>query len=193
MLPALGAGATSPEDTVRATADRALEILADDALSNGQKTERLTVLLDDVSDFETTSKLVLARGWSQFDEAQRKEFQVLLRDYLVARYRSRVDDYAGEKVEILGGRDEARGDYTVHTKISGGGRPQPIVVDYRLRKDDAGTWRVIDVIGEDISVVSNLRSQFQSLLSKGGPQKLIDTLRSKIASGEVERTPEGSL
>jgi phospholipid transport system substrate-binding protein len=182
--------AASPEETVRTTADGALQILADKALSNTQKTDRLADLLDGVSDFETTSKLVLARGWKELSEEQRKEFQDLLRDYLIARYRARVDDYAGETVEIIGGRTEARGDYTVHTRIKGGGRPEPIVVDYRLRKDAAGTWRVIDIIGEGISLISNLRSQFQSMLSRGGPEKLMKTLRDKIAQGDVKDANE---
>jgi phospholipid transport system substrate-binding protein len=88
-------------------------------------------------------------------------------------------------------REEARGDYTVHTKVKGGGHPE-IAVDYRLRKDPKGDWRVIDVIGEDISLVSNLRSQFQSLLSRGGPDKLIQTLRDKIAKGEAAGDNEKS-
>ena len=140
--------------------------------------------MDGVSDFETTSKLVLARGWKDFSEPQRKEFQQLLRDYLIARYRSRIDDYAGQTVQVVNGREEARGDYTVHTQVQTAGKPA-IQVDYRLRKDPQGDWRVIDVIGEDISIVSNLRSQFQSMLSQGGPEKLIKSLRDKIASGQA--------
>ena len=182
------AGAT-PEETVRTTADNALVILADGSLSTDQKTERLTTLLDGVSDFETTSKLVLARAWGDFSEEQRKEFQTLLRDYLIARYRDRVDDYAGQTVDVTGGREEARGDYTVHTKVKSGAK-EPILVDYRLRKDAAGQWRVIDIIGEGLSIVSNLRSQFQSILSRGGPDKLIQTLRDKIASGEAAKDSE---
>jgi phospholipid transport system substrate-binding protein len=178
------ARAASPEDTVRTTADKALQILADKGLSNQQKTDQLSTLMDGVSDFETTSKLVLARGWKDFSDSQRKEFQELLRDYLIARYRSRIDEYAGQTVQIVNGREEARGDYTVQTRVQTPGK-QPIQVDYRMRKDPRGDWRVIDIIGEDISVVSNLRSQFQSMLSQGGPDKLLKSLRDKIASGQA--------
>jgi phospholipid transport system substrate-binding protein len=178
------ARANSPEETVRTTADEALAILANKSLNNQQKTDQLAKLMDGVSDFETTSKLVLAQGWKSFSDPQRKEFQQLLRDYLIARYRSRIDEYAGQTVQVLSGREEARGDYTVNTKVQTPGK-QPIAVAYRMRKDPQGDWRVIDIIGEDISVVSNLRSQFQSLLSQGGPDKLIQTLKDKIASGQA--------
>jgi phospholipid transport system substrate-binding protein len=187
--PAVHAAAT-PEETVRTTADQALVILGDKALNKAQKTSKLTTLMDGVSDFETTSKLVLARAWKDFSADQQKEFQKLLRDYLIARYRDRVDDYAGQTVDVTGGREEARGDYTVHTRIKSPKTAEPILVDYRLRKDAAGAWRVIDIIGEGLSIVSNLRSQFQSLLSRGGPDKLIQTLRDKIASGEAAKDGE---
>ena len=180
----------SPEETVRTTADQALAILADKSLSKTQKTQKLTTLMDGVSDFETTSKLVLARGWKDFSPQQQKDFQQLLRDYLIARYRDRVDDYAGQTVEVTGGREEARGDYTVHTRIKSPKAGEPILVDYRLRKDASGNWRVIDVIGEGLSIVSNLRSQFESMLSRGGPDKLIQTLRDKIATGEAAKDGE---
>jgi phospholipid transport system substrate-binding protein len=180
----------TPEDTVRTTADQALVILGDKALTKAQRTAKLTTLMDGVSDFETTSKLVLARAWKDFSADQQKEFQQLLRDYLIARYRDRVDDYAGQTVDVTGGREEARGDYTVHTRIKSPKTAEPILVDYRLRKDAAGTWRVIDIIGEGLSIVSNLRSQFQSLLSRGGPDKLIQTLRDKIATGEAAKDGE---
>jgi phospholipid transport system substrate-binding protein len=191
---AVAAGAAgSPEETVRSTADRALVVLADDSLSKAQKTSQLTTLLDGVSDFETSSKLVLARAWNDFSPEQRTEFQQLLRDYLIARYRDRVDDYAGQTVEVTGGREEARGDYTVHTKLKSPKGGDPILVDYRLRKNPAGEWRIIDVIGEGLSIVSNLRSQFQSMLARGGPDKLIRSLRDKIASGEAAKDAEKDL
>jgi len=36
-----------------------------------------------------------------------------------------------------------------------------------------------------VSLVSNFRSQFQEILSGGGPERLIDLLRQKNASGEL--------
>jgi hypothetical protein len=35
-----------------------------------------------------------------------------------------------------------------------------------------------------VSLVANFRSQFQDLMSQGGPQKVLDVLRQKNASGE---------
>ena len=46
-------------------------------------------------------------------------------------------DYKNERMTTVGDREEARGDWTVQTKIVRGG-PDDILVDYRLRKDKSG-------------------------------------------------------
>ncbi len=56
------------------------------------------------------------------------------------------------------------------------------MVDYRLRKHDS-EWRVIDVVIEGISMVSNYRDQFKSIVSSGGPELLLEKLKEKNAAG----------
>jgi phospholipid transport system substrate-binding protein len=65
---------------------------------------------------------------------------------------------------------------------------QDLSVEYRLRKV-GDRWRLIDVIGEGISLVSNLRSQFGEILNDGGPEKLLKVLRDKNASGTPAKLP----
>jgi phospholipid transport system substrate-binding protein len=185
-LPASSATET-PEQFVERTSNEVLSILRDGGLSHDAKIAKLEVMLDERSDFETISKLVLAVHYKKFSDAQKKDFVSLLHRYLTTTYGHQIDNYANETVSITGGREEARGDYTVQTKIrrtSG----QDLAVEYRLRKvGDA--WRVIDVIGEGISLVSNLRSQFGEILSDGGPEKLLKVLREKNASGKPADLP----
>src|SRR6185436_4928392 len=104
-------------------------------------------------------------------------------------YGRNVENYKNEKVTITGARQETGGDSTVKTKILRGG-PGDILVDYRLRQRD-GTWKIIDVIIEGVSLVSNFRSQFQDILSSGGPDHLIALLKDKNAKGESMKTPGG--
>ena len=56
-------------------------------------------------------------------------------------------------------------------------------MDYRLRKRDAA-WHAIDVITESVSLISNFRTQTQEIISKAGPQGLIERLREKNDSRE---------
>lgn len=180
MVSLASAGET-PEQFVERTSNDALVVLRDKAMDRKARIDRLETLLEERSDFTTIGKLVLAANYRQFSDAQKKEFEFLLRRYLTNTYGNQIDNYANETVEVTGGRAEARGDYTVLTKLK---RPsgEDILVDYRLRAVEGG-WHLIDVIGEGISLVSNLRSQFGEILTRGGPEKLLKTLREKNAKG----------
>jgi phospholipid transport system substrate-binding protein len=133
-------------------------------------------------DFDTLSRLVLAQNWKTLTEAQRTDFVREFKQHLALSYGKNVDSYRNERVAILSEREEARGDWTVKTKIVRGG-PDDIAVDYRLRQTD-GTWRIIDFIIEGVSLVSNYRSQFQEIMAHGGAERLLELLRDKNAKGE---------
>ena len=181
------AATETPEQFVERTSNEVLVILRDGALAHDAKITRLEAMLDQRSDFDTISKLVLAAHYRQFDDVQKKEFVALLHRYLTTTYGNQIDNYANETVAVTGGRPEARGDYTVQTRIKRS-TGADLAVDYRLRKV-GDNWRLIDVIGEGISLVSNLRSQFGEILGAGGPERLLKVLREKNASGTPAKLP----
>lgn len=169
----------SPEDVIRSTAAKVIEVLADKEQTTAQKKTVLDSYLDTCCDFETISKLVMAKNWKSLKPDQQKEFVTLFRQYLVATYGDNIENYKGETVDILSGRKEARDDYTVMTKIERGSSDADLLVDYRLRQTPSGEWQIIDVIAEGISLVSNLRSQFQEVISQNGTEGLMKRLREK--------------
>ena len=67
---------------------------------------------------------------------------------------------AKKRITIVDDRQEPRGDWTVRTKIVRHGSDD-IAVDYRLRETD-GTWKIIDVTIEGLSLASNYRSRSRS-------------------------------
>ncbi len=167
---------------VEQTTSRVIKILADSGTSADEKRRRVQDVVYAAVDFETLSRLILARNWSRFSEAQRKEFMDLFKAHLSMTYGRNVENYKNEKVTIQGSRAESQGDWTVKTKIIRGG-PDDIQVDYRLRQRD-GQWKIIDVVIEGVSLVSNFRSQFQDVVSSGGPDRLLGLLREKNEKGE---------
>jgi len=168
-------------------ANQVLAVLRDSTLSSQQRLESLEALSLERFDFKTMSRLVLARNWKQFSEAEQEEFQVEFKRYLARNYGSRIDRYNQEEVEILGEREEPRGDVTVRTRIVGG-EFDGATLDFRLR-GKSGPWLVIDVIAEGISFVSNYRDQFREVLGRGGPPHLLQQLREKNAA-EVPASDE---
>ncbi|MGD9763727.1 MAG: phospholipid-binding protein MlaC [Candidatus Binatia bacterium] len=181
--------AQTPSQVVDGLAAQVLVVLKDDKLSSDEKRDRIEQIADTAIDFTTLSKLVLARHWSQFSPEQQKEFAAEFRKHLAITYGRNVDSYQNESVVVLSERPESRGDVTVLTKIERGGGNEDIVVDYRLRRK-TGDWKIIDVIVEGVSLVSNFRSQFQDILATGGPNRLLTLLREKNAAGQpLQPTP----
>jgi phospholipid transport system substrate-binding protein len=172
---------------VEKTTSSVITVLVNQKLSTEEKRKQVEDVVLERVDFETLSKLVLARNWTKFTEAQRREFMDLFKNHLSMTYGRNVESYKNEKVQITGSRQETGGDATVKTKIVRGGGGNDIQVDYRLRQRD-GTWKIIDVVIEGVSLVSNFRSQFQDVVASGGPERLLALLREKNAKGEPLKT-----
>ena len=177
------AATDSPRAVVEELTNQVLAVLADKSLSTDVKKKKVEDLVYKHVDFDVVARLILAKNWQQFSDQQKKEFIEEFKQHLSMTYGKSVDNYKNEKVDVVADHEEARGDWTVKTKIVRGG-PDDIAVDYRLRKNQNGDWKIIDVIIEGVSLVSSFRSQIQEAVSSGGPENAIKLLREKNAKGE---------
>jgi len=179
--------ATESEAAARAviaeTIDEVLAVLRDKSKPTEDRIRSLEQIVYGRFDLYVMSRLVLARNWKRFSETQKEQYVVEFKQYLTNTYGNRIERYDQQEVEIIGEREEPRGDVVVKTKILGG-EFEGALVDYRLRKHDS-EWRVIDVVIEGISMVSNYRDQFKSIVSSGGPELLLEKLKEKNAAGMV--------
>jgi phospholipid transport system substrate-binding protein len=181
--------AQSPSEVVVGTSEAVIAVLKDATLDRAAKRARIEQVVMRSVDFDTLSKLTMARNWARLTPAQQIEFKEEFRRHLSATYGRRIDDYRNETVTVLGTRPEQRGDQTVKTKINRGGGSADVLVDYRMRQKD-GEWKVIDIVIEGVSLVANFRSQFQDLMAQGGAERLLSVLKQKTA--EEERKPGGN-
>ncbi len=172
----------TPTAVVQQTADAVVAVLADKSLSVEQRRHKVEDIVYAHFDFETLSRLVLARNWKELTPEQQKSFVEEFKRHLSVTYGKNVENYNNEKAVVIGDRAEARDDWTVKTKVV---RPNAddILMDYRLRKE-GGEWRVIDVTIEGVSLVANFRAQFQEIISRDGAAKLIQLLHEKNEKGE---------
>lgn len=131
-------------------------------------------------DFSRMTKLVLGRNRKKLSEEQQVEFQHEFKRHLTITYGRRIEGFAEEQIEIGAARLERNGDVTVKTKIVGGSA-DGLLVDYRLRESD-GSWGIIDVVIEGVSLVQNFRAQIQDIVSSKGADQLIAELRAKNES-----------
>jgi phospholipid transport system substrate-binding protein len=172
--------ADSPPEVVRKLTEAVIAVLQRNNLSADARLTTIRDIIYDYADFATISRLVLARNWSELNTIQKEQFIEEFKKYLSISYGRNVESYSHEQVLIVGDRDEGRGDWSVQTKTR---RPQPggdVLVEYRLRQSN-GEWKVIDLLIERVSLVSNYRSQFQAIMANGGIDHLLEVLRQKNA------------
>ncbi len=178
-----GALALSPTEALKGSIDRALMVLTDKELKEaGKAKERRKKLEEIVSNrfsYEELTKRVLGARWPKLSDDERKEVVSLFRDLLIKTYADRVEAYSGEPVDYLAERVEKVRDMEyaeVRTKAKVGNADVPI--DYRLihMSDE---WVVYDMVIDEISLVSNYRSQFKKILTNGTYQDLVAQLRKK--------------
>ncbi|NRA08594.1 MAG: ABC transporter substrate-binding protein [Myxococcales bacterium] len=185
-----GAG-DGPQQVIDRTVVEVLAVLADRSRPSAERRAELEALARQRFDFRTMSRLVLARNWKRFSKPQQQEFVEVFTSYLANDYGSRLDRYEQEQVAVLGERQEPRGDVTVKTSIVGG-ENDGALVNYRMR-DRKGSWRIIDVVIEGISLVANFRDQFRDVIARSGPEGLLGKLREKNAANSASEQGAGKL
>ena len=170
-----------PMDTVQANVDKVLEVLRDPKLKAGSakeaKKERLHPVYDGMFDQVELSRRALAQNWNKFNPAQRKEFVQLFRQMLEKTYIDKILAYADEKIvfdrEVRLSETQAEIQTTIITSSN------KIPVFYRVILKGEG-WKVYDVVIENVSLVSNYRTQFNDILAKNTPEQMLEILRKKV-------------
>jgi len=180
------ASAVAAREVVEQAVGDVVAVLANREWSIDKRVDEIEKIAYRTFDFPTISRLVLARNYRKFSSEQKQSFEREFRHHLSHTYGSRVDRYDQERVDIVGARVEKRGDVTVLTRIVGG-PADGIEIHYRLR-ERSGAWKMIDVVIEGVSLVSNYRSQFKEVLGQGGPEELLRRLhrRNTPLEGDVD-------
>jgi len=128
-------------------------------------------------DFRQMTQLAVGRSWSQATAAQREALEREFRTLLVRTYTTALSTAGADiKVDVKPARmdgDEA----LVRTAASERGQ-KPVQIDYKMAKG-SGSWKVYDVIVENLSLVTSYRGSFQSEITRSGIDGLIKVLETK--------------
>jgi phospholipid transport system substrate-binding protein len=160
-------------------AGRAIEFLGDEAMSTDAKKNSFKKLLKDSFDMNTIGRFAMGRYWRSASPQQRDEYQKLFETMVVEVYSQRFSDYQGQRFEARTYRADGEKD-TIVTSFIIPDQGSEIQIDWRVRYKD-GKYKVIDIIVEGVSMSVTQRSDFSSVIQRGGGnvQVLIDHLREK--------------
>ncbi len=188
--PAAAAGSGDPAVFVREFSAQAIGVLADHGLSGAHRQQAFRELLTAGFDVRAISRFVLGRYWRKATEAERAEFTGLFEDLIVATYSKKFSDYSGQTLRVEAIREESERTAAVTSRILGQ-TGEPIRIDWRLLRR-GGSWRIVDVVVEGMSMVLSQRSEYAAVIKAGGGriEGLLVKLRAKTArlrSGSVQK------
>lgn len=165
-------------DFVKSTAEKGLTFLSNPASSREQKKKEFRRLLDNSFDLETIGRFALGRYWNSASAAEQKEYQALFRKMVVDVYADRFNDYKGQKFEARAFRPIGNNDTLVTSYIVPSDGGENVQVDWRVRKKN-GTYKIVDVLVAGVSMSVTQRSDFSSVIQRGGGQVsvLLDHLK----------------
>ena len=173
--------AGAPTEQIRGTIDRAIEILKGHSPATKEKREERRGLLRKeiapVFDFTEMAKRSLGPNWRGRTPEERDRFVALFRELLENSYLGKIEAYEGEVIRYV--KETVDGPYAEVKTLVVTRKGQEHPVDYRMHAD-GGKWRIYDVVIEGISLVSNYRSQFNSILQKSSFAEMMDKLRATI-------------
>lgn len=173
---------SAPEALVRDLSNEVLAtIKADKALASGD-VNRVQKLIDEkilpYVDFQKMTQLAVGRGWRQATPEQRAALTREFRTLLVRTYSGALSQVTDHQVQLRPFRAQPTDtDVLVRTSVVAS-RGDPIQLDYRLEKTDAG-WKIYDVNILGVWLVENYKTQFASQINAGGVDGLVKTLTDR--------------
>lgn len=148
-------------------AQNGIDILSNTNNSAEQREKSFRELLHDNFDMKTIARFALGRYWKVSSKAEKKEYLGLFENMIINVYSKRFSEYNGQIITVKTARLSGKADALVSSEIKSGNGPK-IHVDWRVRKKKNGTFKVIDIVIEGVSMSLTQRSDFASVIQRGG-------------------------
>jgi phospholipid transport system substrate-binding protein len=164
--------------------DRAIPQLTDQSISASEREQRFRTILQQSFDMPAIARFVLASYWRKTDEATHQDFLDALETYTIHRFLPLFAQYEGQKLEVGDSRDRGENSrfMTVESKIVPS-KGESIAVEWRIQEQD-GTYKIVDVVTEGVSMAATWRSEYRSVLQANGGD--VRDLAAKIRDKAIE-------
>ena len=182
-VPAAARAAIPPTTTISSFYDTLLATMKDGPqLGFKGRSERLSPAIHRTFDLPLMTRLMVGPQWASLTPAQQQQLVAAFGDFSVAIYASRFDDYSGERFSVDPDATPTGNGVIVRTKLikTDGDR---VEIDYLMRDADGdGAFQIIDVyLSGTVSELATRRSEFSSVLRRGGADALVDLLQKRTA------------
>jgi phospholipid transport system substrate-binding protein len=131
---------------------------------------------DDLFDVGDIARRALGPHWKGLGSREREEFVALFRAALTHSFVTIVERYTADHVASVD--EEVAGTFArVRSRITPNQGPE-IRIEYRLSRGGS-QWTVYDIVLDGVSLVSNYRSQFNSIIATSSVAELLERMRTE--------------
>lgn len=176
------AAVQAPDVFVRNATNEVLDaIRKDKSLQTGDVSKVMGLVDEKILphvNFEKMTQMAVGRGWRQATPEQRQALTREFRVLLVRTYSGAISQVRDHQVQLRPFRAEPNAtDVLVRTNVVAS-RGDPIQLDYRLEKTDAG-WKIYDINVLGVWLVENYKTSFASEINQNGVDGLIKSLTER--------------
>ncbi len=162
--------------------------LADEIITNvltskdtqAQKTERFEKYFLKALDTQTIGKFVLGRFWRTASPEERNAFINAFTDMALKSWADKFNLYTGQQITFLS-EQPAEGKNQVYVVSQIQNDPNPVQVLWRVQEKN-GTYQIVDIIIEGVSMVLSYRNEYTSFLQNHTLTELTDKLQKQADS-----------
>jgi len=173
---------TAPDALVKTVATEVTAVLKSDPaiLGNPAKLKELieSKLLPNFN-FMRMTQLAMGRNWAKASAEQQTALTNEFRTLLVRTYSGALASFRNNAIDYRPLRMQAgETDVTVKTVVNQA-NGQGIPIDYSLEKVADGSWKAYDVVVAGVSLVTNYREEFNTVIRDQGIDALVKQLQGK--------------
>jgi phospholipid transport system substrate-binding protein len=142
-----------------------------------KKEQEITAKVREFFDFQGLAELSLGKYWKKITQAQRDEFSNLFINLVEESYIRRSRDLVGN-YKLTFNNERITGDKAkVTCRVARADADIDIV--YELHRKD-GKWMIFNIVLDNVDLILNYQSQFNSIIKKKGFKALIKLMKKKL-------------
>lgn len=175
---AMAANPDAAKKFVDTVATQVLALVKNDSLSQTDKQTKIETIFSDKVDIAFVAKFVLGKHWRTATPVQQKDYVAAYRPFILKNYANKLTKYSGQTYGLKNARVD--GDASVVTMEINDPNGQKVNVDYRLKGE--GSFKIVDITVEGVSLLATQRSEFNGIVERKGIDGLIEALKKQVAS-----------
>ena len=170
-----------PDVFIQSTVNRASQVLSNN-LSKDKKIDELKSIAAETVDIKGIGMYTLGSYRKVLSENQKKEYDILFKQYFLKTFSSRLAEYSNPEIEVRS-KEKLNKNYTMVRSVLVSTEQRPEVkIDWRIYTKNPDDLKIRDLIIEGLSLARTQKEEFSSIIqsNNGDIDALLASLKEFI-------------